>query len=343
MAARPPSSDWREDIAPDENERFARHAAFLGELQRRHDRRAGAGRALHRRAHVGVEATLEVAGELPPEARAGLFARPGRYRAYVRTSNGSAAHQADDKPDIRGLAVKVVGVPGKKLIPGLEDAPTQDFLFIQLPAIAFRNADEFVGFVRAVSRPLLAVPRLVAGFGLGGTVALMSRLRAALGPRIASLAEQRFYTALPIRMGDHAGKLGLVPVGPAAAQPRTGPTYLADELAARLAAGPVRYDVVVQLYRDAQTTPIEDASVEWTEAAAPPIRVARLTLEQQDVSSPRGRKVAAYVEKLAFDPWHALVEHRPLGDIMRARNHAYRVSTQNRGAAGEPDGSERFE
>jgi catalase len=336
MAARPPSIDWREDIAPDENERFARHAAFLGDLQRRHDRRAGAGRALHRRGHIGVEATFEVADDLPPEARAGLFARPGRYRAYVRTSNGSAAHQADDRPDIRG-------VPGPKLIPGLEDASTQDFLFIQLPAIAFKDADEFVAFVRAVSRPLLAVPRLVAGFGLGGTVGLVSRLRAALGPRIASLAEQRFYTALPIRMGDHAGKLGLVPVGPAAAQPHTGPTYLADELAARLAAGPVRYDVVVQLYRDPQTTPIEDASVEWTEAAAPPIRVATLTLERQDVSSPRGRKVAAYVEKLAFDPWHALVEHRPLGDNMRARNQAYRVSTQNRGAAGEPDGSERFE
>jgi len=31
---------------------------------------------------------------------------------------------------VRGLAVKVLGVPGKKLIPGLEAAPTQDFLAI---------------------------------------------------------------------------------------------------------------------------------------------------------------------------------------------------------------------
>jgi hypothetical protein len=70
--------------------------------------------------------------------------------------------------------------------------------------------------------------------------------------------------------------------------------------------------------------------------------VARLIIEQQDVASERGRAVAAFVEKLAFDPWHALVEHRPLGAMMRARNHAYRLSTAERGAAAEPDGSETF-
>jgi hypothetical protein len=53
--------------------------------------------------------------------------------------------------------------------------------------------------------------------------------------------------------------------------------------------------------------------------------------------------LSEYVETLSFDPWHALVEHRPLGDIMRARNVAYRVSTQARKADAEPDGSERFD
>jgi hypothetical protein len=55
------------------------------------------------------------------------------------------------------------------------------------------------------------------------------------------------------------------------------------------------------------------------------------------------QKLSDYVETLSFDPWHALVEHRPLGDMMRARNVAYRVSTQARKAAAEPDGSERFD
>jgi len=59
-------------------------------------------------------------------------------------SNGGPIRGSDRRPDVRGLAVKVLGVPGKKLIPGLEAAPTQDFLAIHSPVTPFRNADEFV-------------------------------------------------------------------------------------------------------------------------------------------------------------------------------------------------------
>jgi len=61
-----------------------------------------------------------------------------RYEEYARLLAGlqSAATQKIGRAvelagaDARGLAVKVLGVPGKKLIPGLEAAPTQDFLAI---------------------------------------------------------------------------------------------------------------------------------------------------------------------------------------------------------------------
>ena len=46
------------------------------------------------------------------------------------------------------------------------------------------------------------------------------------------------------------------------------------------------------------------------------------------------------IEGMAFDPWHALEAHRPLGNMMRARNAAYRLSTGERKALQEPDGSE---
>jgi hypothetical protein len=38
-------------------------------------------------------------------------------------------------------------------------------------------------------------------------------------------------------------------------------------------------------------------------------------------------------EKLSFDPWHCLLAHRPLGNIMRARFHAYQASTDFRHSA----------
>jgi len=48
-----------------------------------------------------------------------------------------------------------------------------------------------------------------------------------------------------------------------------------------------------------------------------------------------GRALAAYVERLSFDPWHALVEHRPLGAVMRARAVAYKRAVIARGAISE--------
>ena len=119
-----------------------------------------------------------------------------------------------------------------------------------------------------------------------------------------------------------------------------GADYLGAELTERLAAGLLAWDFAVQLYRDPRATPIEDSTVVWPDDTAPPVVVARLVVEQQDLTSDRARAIAAFVETLSFDPWHALVEHRPLGAMMRARNHAYRVSTTERGAIPEPDGKE---
>jgi hypothetical protein len=57
--------------------------------------------------------------------------------------------------------------------------------------------------------------------------------------------------------------------------------------------------------------PIEDPSVEWDTASSRYIAVARLTVEPQtawdDAHSP------GIEDELAFDPWHTLAAHRPLG------------------------------
>ena len=86
------------------------------------------------------------------------------------------------------------------------------------------------------------------------------------------------------------------------------------------------------------SAPIENSAVEWKETDSPFVSVARLTIPAQDIDSPEGRITANLVEALSFDPWHAPVEFRPLGALMRARNAAYRVSTRSRGAAPEPVG-----
>src|SRR5258707_15143608 len=109
-----PASDWKENVPADEAERFERYAAYLGEVQTKRANGGTLDRALHAKSNLGVEAQFEVIAEVPDEARVGMFATPKVYRAVARFSNGAARRQSDRKLDVRGLAVKVFEVDGKK-------------------------------------------------------------------------------------------------------------------------------------------------------------------------------------------------------------------------------------
>ncbi len=71
-----PSTAWREQVAPDEDERFAGYARQFTAMQRAKSVAFGNGRALHRKQHLGLKARLEVLDALPEHARHGLFAAP---------------------------------------------------------------------------------------------------------------------------------------------------------------------------------------------------------------------------------------------------------------------------
>jgi hypothetical protein len=89
-------------------------------------------RDVHSKAHGCVKARVEV-GELEPRLRHGLFARAGAYDAWLRFSSGDTHVQSDEIRDARGFALKVMGVPGEKLLPAEKDAETQDFVMINSP------------------------------------------------------------------------------------------------------------------------------------------------------------------------------------------------------------------
>ncbi|HXL72270.1 MAG TPA: catalase, partial [bacterium] len=250
----------------------------------------------------------------------------------------------DRKPDQRAIAVKLLQVPGKKIIPGMENAPTQDFLLIRDPALPFKNADEFVPFITLIAAPL-GLLRILFKVGLWRTLAIIKTVKNAPKIPMISLATINYFSAAPIKFGAYAAHYALKPLaqdGPGA-QPGQTPNYLGEELAGRLKSGTVVYDFGAQFFVDETRTPIEDVSVEWKEETAPFIPLARLTLTQQDPDSAPGRRLYEFIEKLSFDPWHAPEEFRPLGNIMRARRVAYKASVKERQALPEPDGTEKFE
>jgi hypothetical protein len=355
-----PSTEWKEVFAPDEAAVFERLAQDLAGVQAAVAAKRGVHRALHAKANLLARAEFEVLASLPPHARVGLFAEPKRYDAVVRFSNGGPSPQGDKKPDVRGLAVKVLGVGGKKLIPGLENAPTQDFLAILTASQPFRTPEDFVWFVVNARQPLTLLPKAL--FRLGPSVfPLLARLQKGLGAPLTALHTNRYYSALPIRFGGYAAKYSFAPLdadaatGPVDTEPsrqrpqaarddtersgesaevrRPGNADLGGALGKLLETRPLRWELQLQFFTDEQATPLEDSTRDWTGPWTP---VARLTLPQQSVSSEEGKKLAAWAEPLSFDPWHAQEEFMPLGAMMRARNAAYRVSTIARKAAPEP-------
>jgi hypothetical protein len=333
-----PSPDWKEQIAPDEAEQFQALAENMREMQRRNARGGAASRALHAVGQAGLEGELTIRSDLPEYARVGLFAEPNSFRAYVRFSNGAGRPQPDRNPAVRGVGIKVVGVPGKKLLPGLEDAATQDFLLINSRTTLFHSAEEFVSFVIAGESPIRLLGWVLRRRGFFGGMTFMRKLIRELSKPVVSLATTAYDSALPLKFGPYAVHFALKPLASPepGAEPGKTPEYLKEELEARLERGPVVYEFGAHFYRDEARTPIEDATREWSEEDAPFVPLARLTLPRQSPSSARGRLIAERVERMSFDVWHTTEDFRPLGNLMRARRVAYRLSTEERGIAPEP-------
>ncbi len=323
---------FTETIADDEEKTFEGYGQELAEMQKKRAA-AGAGlkRALHLKQHVGLVGTLEV--NAAENVRSGVFAEPGRtFPVYVRISSGASVTQPDKAPDVRGFAVKLVGVEGKKLIAGMEQELTQDFLFLNDPAIPFKDPFEFMAFQRAAAAGgAKLVPKLFQQVGLLRGFAIVGR--ALSSPKVVSVATHAFHTCAPISLAGSAAKLGLFPTPSPPRPPTTGDGMFRADLIARLQQGPLSWSLRAQMYKDDKCTPIEDTSVVWQ---GPWVSLGTLTLPQQDPTSARGEEISSLIETLSFDPWHALEAHRPVGAIMRARAHAYKWSVITRSAAPEP-------
>jgi hypothetical protein len=331
MASTPgPRTDWAEDVGPDEAERFERYAALFTQLQAERSRRWGAGRALHRKQVTVAHGSLEVLDGLPGFARHGLFAEPRDYEVHVRLSNGGIDRGADSMPDIRGLSIRVLGVQGESVLGG--PAATQDFTLINHESFAFGRSDDFVEFVIAASRGRGALfKHILARHGVLGAPRQIARMARVIGRPFSGFATEPLYSAVPMANGPYAVRVRLLPSGANGKPARGARRDWAADFNGRLARQPLHWDLQLQYFAREDLTPIEDASVPWP---TPYATVARLMLPAQDAGSGEARQLASELEAAVFDPWHALVEHRPLGEVQRARKVIYLASQRRRGSAG---------
>ena len=324
-----PSTGWQETPVPDEPERYARFASQFAEIQSRKSRRHGLGRTLHRKQLTAAHGTLEVLDGLPGFTRYGLFELPRVHEVWVRLSNGSLDKAPDHKPDIRGFAMRVFGVQGASAL-GNGSVSSQDFTLINQEVFAFPGSTDFVDFVVAASHGKGSLLKhLVQRYGFSAPRQLARMLKVA-GKPFTGFATEPLFSTLPMANGPYATRVRLLP-SYANGKPAPGARKdWAADFSARLQDRPLHWDLQLQFYVDDTRTPIEDASINWS---TPYSTVARLMLPQQATASAAGQALAQQMEATAFDPWHALAEHRPLGDVQRARKEVYFHSQKGRGAA----------
>jgi Animal haem peroxidase len=288
---------------------------------------ANVDRAFHAKAVLAVEnAELLFRDDLPDELRVG-FAKPGaHYRATVRISNAANCAGPDYAPDLRGMALRI----------HVTDDEQHDLLATNFPVSHARNARQFVKF--AVATAGGRVSRLVGVVGLAFTLGPLETIRilrniSAARRSTRSVALESYWSRGAISWGDLAVRYLLRPAPgtpEAPNPPAKDPEFLSKEVTERLAKGDIQFELCLQRYVDDRVTPIEDTSVEWSEAKAVPVPVALLTIRSADAGTAAARVLARSIDGLAFNPWNTTEEFRPLGNLNRARKSAYDAGASHR-------------
>ncbi|WP_020484995.1 catalase family protein [Methylomonas sp. MK1] len=273
-------------------------------------------RDAHPKMHGLVKAEFIVEADLPEELKIGLFKEPKTYQAWIRFSNASGTINPDHDNDIRGMAIKLMGVPGEKLLDAEKHAQTHDLLLISASRFVTKDVEEFDALVKALTGSVLA--KIV--FFLSHWRVVFNLLRSM--HKFANPLQIRYFSATPYLLGSRAVKYSAIPhvAAPDSIPSKPAADYLRLAMVRQLQSGDAVFDFAVQLQTDPEAMPIEDPGVEWLETLSPFRKVATIRIFQQAFDTEAQN---TFGEHLSFTPWHALPEHRPLGGVNRARRVVY--------------------
>ncbi|MBY0339200.1 MAG: catalase family protein, partial [Acetobacteraceae bacterium] len=333
-----------EEAEPWEGKRAADLRALMRDIRETTHRLTGhAHRSLHAKSHALLEGTLDVLPGLPRELAQGMFAEPRSYPVVLRLSSNRGDILDDDIGVPRGLAMKVIGVEGPRL-PGARSAATQDFVLVNQPFFTEPDLRVFRRNIRIVDattqtgllwkKAVSAVlrPAVAAARALGRRAPTLTTMG---GHPLTHPLGDAYLSQVPFRHGEYVAKYALVPVSPELRRlqdrrldMRGRPNALRQACIAHFRRHGGVWELRAQLRTNPRTMPIENASAEWPEAESPYRTVARVTVPPQPAwNEARARLVD---DGLAFNPWHGIEAHRPLGAINRARLVAYAESARFR-------------
>jgi hypothetical protein len=333
-----------EHLDKDEAETNAGLIETITKIQQKvYEDAAHARRGVHAKGHGLLLGEFRVLADLPPHLSQGLFAVSATYPVVMRLSTIPGDVLDDNVSVPRGLALKVIGVPGAR-VSGSESDTTQDFVFANGPVFAKAHPKGFLSTLKQLAATTDKAPGLkkVLSAVMRGTEKLIESVGGqsstvmTLGgyPEVNILGDE-FYSQTPFLYGEYMAKVALKPYSESLRALIKAPLNLKDHpngireaVVKFFRTHAAEWDLQVQLCTDLKAMPIEDAATQWPEDQSPYQSVARISIPAQDAWSPA--RVKLVDEQMSFSPWHALAAHRPLGAMNRVRKSVYDTAARFR-------------
>ncbi|MFT7558912.1 MAG: hypothetical protein ACI93R_000815 [Flavobacteriales bacterium] len=286
-------------------------------------------RDAHAKATGCVRAKFIINGDIPDRFQHSVFSSPTReYQAWVRFSNGDMLVQADDKPDARGMAIKVMGVEGDKIAPELKGAATQDFVMTNTPAFFNRNIMDYADDLKYLAKLQrtrwfisLWPPRIHPKQFLRAVQTVSAKITTPLAPQ--------YFSMLPYQLAHIELKFSVKPCGivNGGAADTKSANYLSQNLQQQLRDDSACFDFMLQERKAGADMPLDDATAIWSEDTSPFIPVARVHIPVQDFLS---EEQSSFCENLSMNPWHGVGEWQPMGSLNKARRVVYAAVSKYR-------------
>ena len=286
-------------------------------------------RDAHAKAHGCVKAEVTVLPDLDNGLRHGVLSEPGKtWQAWMRLSNGNAYPQFDRARDARGMAIKLLDVPGEKLLNAPGEPNVQDFVMFNHPVFFVRDVAEYKTNFAAQADGKKAMAFFPSLDPRTWEIRHLVIALKTLSPAPESPTETTYNSIAPFKLGPHNIKYRVIPTPencPTYAIPEQNkdlPNFLRNAMYQQLSLDrvPACFALQVQRQNPEHYMPIEDPSVEWSESISPFETVATIKLPAQDFDS-SGQNL--FCDNMSFNPWHALPEHQPIGGINRLRKAVY--------------------
>lgn len=300
-------------------------------------------RGAHAKSHGLLKGELKIHENLPEELRQGIAKIPKTYPIIVRYSTSPPDIMRDGIAAFRGMAIKVIGIPGRKLSPEAPDAITQDFILANdktLPTGDVKSYLKQTLFGEKLMKQPQELAEVITTAMRAGSAALRTvgvKWIGGVGGQAlpeTHILGNSFYTTAAIRFGDYIAKLNANPVSESLKAlcgvgiDTSNPNIIRDLVVEFFRKNSVEYEFRAQLCTNLERMPVEDGSVEWPEDESPYRPIGQITIPAQEAYSPARR---VYVDDhLSFSPWHSMPEHQPLGSIMRVRRSVYAAASKYR-------------